>query len=433
MAGSSRWAWTVGLAFALLGCSEVDEGRLVGEPLADGGEVDGAGGAAARPDAAARMDAAARVDAEVGEAGREDALPRPSDAAAPLDAAPESSGDASPGADVGPAALDAAATTPDAAALPVCACFVRVGWCAEGVVDEGARQDPPCRVPLAEANPNVLMACDGDRWIVREDCAGGCAAQPPGTPDACNPPPLPDCPCFVQAAWCGEGAAAHGLTLDPPCRVPLAAEHADDLLACDGDTWIVREACAFGCFAQPAGVPDACNPDPDAAPTADDPGWAACPRRPLLHAGLHPEASDRLRCAGVTAGRITQTIGNAAASAGYHAEDGRAEGQPYCAAVDLRTRDLTNGEIRDLLDRLGENGFAAWYRQPGRDGWPAGEAPHIHAVFTGVRMKSQLRGQVRDFLVGRNGLASHTAYRFWQPDGFILRIIRLLFARNYNP
>jgi hypothetical protein len=40
---------------------------------------------------------------------------------------------------------------------------------------------------------------------------------------------------------------------------------------------------------------------------------------------------------------------------------------------------------------------------------------------------------VRDFLVGRNGLASHTAYRFWQPDGFILRIIRLLFARNYNP
>src|SRR5689334_20907500 len=32
--------------------------------------------------------------------------------------------------------------------------------------------------------------------------------------------------------------------------------------------------------------------------------------QPLLHSGLHPRASDALRAAGVTAGRITQTIGN---------------------------------------------------------------------------------------------------------------------------
>ncbi len=98
--------------------------------------------------------------------------------------------------------------------------------------------------------------------------------------------------------------------------------------------------------------------------------------------------------------------------------------------MDLRTRDLGNRELRRLLEALWENGFAAWSRQPGADGWPANEAPHIHAVFVGVRMKSQLEGQVRDFLRGRNGLRSHTAYRFHQPDAASLRIIRLLFARR---
>ena len=355
------------------------------------------------------------------------------DAAEPDASSPEQVGDA------GPARLDAEARAdgspvPEAAEpLPVCDCFVHVGWCAEGVLEEAAGSEVPCRVPLAEANPGALLGCDGGEWVVREACAHGCAPEPPGTPDACNPPPLPDCPCFVRSAWCGEGATAEGLRRDPACRVPLGRAHADDLLACDGDHWIVREACAFGCFAQPDGVPDRCNSDPAAAPTPRQPGWAPCPSRGLLHYGLHPEASDRLRCAGVSGDRISQTIGNAAASAGYHAADGHAAGEPYCAAVDLRTRDLSNREIRALLTRLGQNGFAAWYRQPGHDGWPGSEAPHIHAVFSGVRMKSQPRGQVRDFLVGRNGLSSHTRYGFWQPAAEILRIIRLLFSRHYDP
>lgn len=287
----------------------------------------------------------------------------------------------------------------------------------------------------AASPPDAAIAPDAAAAPDAAPASDAAPADPHGSEEAPtdDAPELPVCDCFVRVGWCGEGAAAEGLRRDPPCRVPIAEAHADDLLACDGDTWIVREDCAFGCFAQPTGTPDHCNPDPDAAPTPESPGWPACPEAPLLHRGLHPEASDRLRCAGVTSARITQTVGNAAASAGYHAADGQVNGLDYTAAVDLRTRDMRNGEIRDLLDRLALHGFAAWYRQPGADGWPAGEAPHIHAIFVGVRMKRQLRGQVRDFLRGRNGLSSHRAYGFWQPDAERLRIIRLLFSRHYDP
>jgi len=83
--------------------------------------------------------------------------------------------------------------------------------------------------------------------------------------------------------------------------------------------------------------------------------------------------------------------------------------------------------------KLGNNGFAAWYRQPGYDGWPSSQAPHIHAVFAGVVMKSVLRAQVRDYLIGKNGLSSHTTYKFWQPDPMTHDIVSLLFQRNYTP
>jgi hypothetical protein len=270
-------------------------------------------------------------------------------------------------------------------------------------------------------------ACDGDAWAEEATCPGGCEQGESGAADACG---LPLCDCFVRVAWCGASAGRHGLTLDPPCRVPLLPERDGDLLGCTaaGD-WTVLEACSLGCSEQPTGTPDACVSER----TPADPGWADCPHRSLLTSGLHPEASDRLRCAGVTAERISQTIGSAPASAGYHAADGTVDGMPYTAAVDLRTRDLSETEIRALLVRLGENGFAAWYRKPGSDGWPASEAPHIHAVFAGVVMKSALRGQVRDFLAGLNGLASHTTYRFWPPPTPIRDLVRLLFSRHYTP
>jgi hypothetical protein len=304
---------------------------------------------------------------------------------------------------------------------------------------------------VVDVEPPEARVPEGDAAVAPTDAAGGSgagAADLGTVPDAADPadpadavapgpepdagPPVPDlpvCECFVRSAWCGAGAAAAGLARDVPCRVPLVPGHEDDVLGCVDGQWVVQQACAFGCFAAPAGTPDHCNPDPN-GPTPENPGWADCPHRPLLAWGLHPEASDRLRCAGIDdADRVTQTIGNAAASAGYHAEDGRVGGEPYCAAVDLRARDLDQREITDLLIRLGENGFAAWYRWPGHDGWPADEAPHIHAVFAGVPMKNALEGQVEDFLVGLNGLASHRHYSFWEAPQAILDIIRLLFAR----
>jgi len=64
------------------------------------------------------------------------------------------------------------------------------------------------------------------------------------------------------------------------------------------------------------------------------------------------------------------------------------------------------------------------------DGWPADQAPHIHAVFAGVVMKSQLRGQVRDFLESHNGLSSHAPYRFWAIPQGIRDLARDLFMRH---
>jgi hypothetical protein len=150
-----------------------------------------------------------------------------------------------------------------------------------------------------------------------------------------------------------------------------------------------------------------------------------------LHWGLHPDASDHLRCAGVPAARITQTIGYATASAGTHGPDGRAGGAQYSAATDISTRGLSSADIRTLLGRLANQGFAAWYRWPGHDGWPSSEAPHIHAIYVGCAMKSALRSQVRAWLVGRNGLVSNSLYGFYTWTAAQRALLRTVFDR-YN-
>ena len=186
---------------------------------------------------------------------------------------------------------------------------------------------------------------------------------------------------------------------------------------------VQTDACPNGCVPQPSGTNDYCA----AAPTM----LAACAHQSLLSWGLHPSASDHLRCAGVTASRITQTIGNAAASAGTHGRDGYAGGQPYSAATDISVRGLTSADIRALLGRLANHGFAAWYRWPGHDGWPSSEAPHLHAIYVGCAMKASLRAQVSDWLIGRNGLTSHTTYTFYTWSAAQRASIRAVFNR-YN-
>ena len=315
-----------------------------------------------------------------------------------------------------------------------CGCFAGSGqYCAQAVFDYAL--EVGCLLGnFPSAAPHYLMRCDetnpedppSAQWTVAEECAHGCVSGELPSQSLCE---LPPCDCFVRVAWCGASAGRHGES-QLNCRVPLIPEHDNDILACDGETWIVREECELGCIEEMTGTPDSCRaPEPESVDTL----WPDCPSRGLLASGLHPEASDRLRCAGVEASRISQTVGNAAASAGYHASDGTVNGLPYTAAVDLRTRDLTLSEIRALLVRLGQHGFAAWYRQPGSDGWPSDQAPHIHAVFAGVRMKSQLRGQVRDFLENKNGLSSHRVYQFWTIPEEIKALIEQLFRRNYSP
>jgi hypothetical protein len=164
----------------------------------------------------------------------------------------------------------------------------------------------------------------------------------------------------------------------------------------------------------------------------EDPAVAAVPASaaPLLKAGLHPRASDALRAVGITAGRITQTIGNAPASAGYHKADGSVNGRPYTAAVDLSTSGLSTAQIHNLLEKLGKVGYAAWYRQNGRDGWSG--ANHIHGVYANCKMKLALRSQIRSWLAGRNGLVSNTIYQFHRFSAAARNKVKAKFAQSNN-
>ena len=176
--------------------------------------------------------------------------------------------------------------------------------------------------------------------------------------------------------------------------------------------------------------------DDDTAPANAAPAGETTPQitisahAALLKYGLHPRASDALRSIGVTAGRIMQTIGNAAASAGTHAQDGTVDGHPYSAATDISVSGLSNTQIQNLLSKLSKVGFAAWFRWPGHDGWPASEVRHIHAVYANSKMKASLRSQVRSWLVGRNGLVSNTLYSFYKWSAADKTVVRNKFTQS---
>lgn len=221
-------------------------------------------------------------------------------------------------------------------------------------------------------------------------------------------PPEPTCDATAKTGdYCGGDKVTDG---DP-----------GTLYHCQGPgPATVVSVCENGCFVAPPGFDDYCESS-----------LPACPHEDLLAYGLCPDASDRLRCAGLSAGDITQTIGNAPASAGTHAADGTIGGQPYCAATDLSTSGLSDAEVLLLLDELTNQGFAAFFRDPGHDGWPADEARHIHAIYVGVGMKAALAAQVDDWLQGLNGLASHTPYGFYQASAAQKAVIAELFEQ-YN-
>ena len=237
----------------------------------------------------------------------------------------------------------------------------------------------------ATSFPRMLLSLLAATALV---ALGGCVASVDVTSaDFYNDPPSePDLTADQAAALPSDNDPDHGQDL----AQALAAEPAETDAAAYDDSDVVS-------FVD--------EEEDDSAGASGVTAYAA-----LLKWGLHPRASDALRAAGVSSSRIMQTIGNAAASAGTHAQDGTFNGHPYSAATDISVAGLSATQIRNLLEKLAKVGFAAWYRENGHDGWIG--INHIHAVYANCLMKLSLRSQVRSWLAGRNGLVSNTTYQF---------------------
>ncbi len=151
--------------------------------------------------------------------------------------------------------------------------------------------------------------------------------------------------------------------------------------------------------------------------------------------GFHPLGWKAFLKTGISVERVGQTIGGARASGGTHLKDGEYEGHDYGACVDLRIGDLSDAGAIALLPKLAAVGFAGFFRDPGHDHWPSGEARHIHMIWADCDTKQIVRHQVRDWLetpVMCNGLASHAPYRAWQPDHALRLVVRTMAEKHYS-
>ncbi len=86
--------------------------------------------------------------------------------------------------------------------------------------------------------------------------------------------------------------------------------------------------------------------------------------------------------------------------------DGSAGTHNGGGAVDISVRGWTSTQRWQTVKALRTVGFAAWYRPPIPDLWPA----HIHAMAIGdTDMAIVGAKQVSDYIVGKDGLKSHAA------------------------
>ena len=86
--------------------------------------------------------------------------------------------------------------------------------------------------------------------------------------------------------------------------------------------------------------------------------------------------------------------GGVSASAGTHDGGG---------AIDVSVRGLSSAQIKEVVYRLRQVGFAAWYRSSSEGPW----APHIHAIAIGdPELSSGARSQVSAYYARLSGLAS---------------------------
>lgn len=131
-------------------------------------------------------------------------------------------------------------------------------------------------------------------------------------------------------------------------------------------------------------------------------------------------------------GRITQTIGRAKASKGFHKQDGEITINgvvyKYCAALDTSIRRLKETQIRRLLEGGARYGWVGWYRYRGS----FAKNRHIHWIYVNLPMKPELQRQVRDFLADRDGLAGHGPEPFWTAPPHLDNLLREAFL-DANP
>ena len=138
----------------------------------------------------------------------------------------------------------------------------------------------------------------------------------------------------------------------------------------------------------------------------------------MYKAGINPEFG--IRPNKKTGSRIMQLIGDADASAGYHARDGfytlNGITLPYTAAIDIRSTDLSKAECEKLWNTFNKSGeFAGWWRYYGS----FKNNQHFHVIHLGVAQKKQLKSQCKSFWEKRTGLVGN-AY-----EPFLINNLRL--------
>ncbi len=125
--------------------------------------------------------------------------------------------------------------------------------------------------------------------------------------------------------------------------------------------------------------------------------------------------------------RVSQAIGNAPASKGYHHQDDVLDGDPYTAAADLGTRGLSRTQQATWIEELCRGGWVVFKRN-----WAGNE--HIHANYSGLPQKRALDGQNEDFFAGKDGLVGHRRVddEWWFPERELRSIPERMF-RLSNP
>jgi hypothetical protein len=126
--------------------------------------------------------------------------------------------------------------------------------------------------------------------------------------------------------------------------------------------------------------------------------------------------------------RITQTIGNAEASKGTHAQDGmvwvKDEWEPYCAAFDISIENFKRTTtIRRYLEVCARHYIIGWYRHTGS----FESNRHCHMIDVRLKMKPALAAQVRDYLNDRTGLVGHGIETFYTAPKKVDDLLRAAF------